>query len=181
MKIEITKDPYYHALRLGKKVFNNKLARGKRNVESKNLQSDLYNFILQSVISNYFNSKLPEFGEPYKLLINDKNLDVKKVNYDNLSQRTIGRINKHQHDSNIGKQDGYLFSSIAGDFRQSLFSGYEIYLPIPTRSSVLLWGWDTLDNITKNGKTYTKTNKYGKEIYSFYYVAINSLKPISKI
>ena len=181
MKIEITRDPYYHALRLGKKVFNNKLATGRRNVESKNLQSDLYNFILQSVISNHFKSKAPEFCEPYKLIINEKDLDVKKVNYDNLSQRTIGRINKHQHANNIGKKDGYLFSSITGDFTQTLFSGYEIYLPIPSKSSVLLWGWDTLDNITNNSKTFTKTNKFGREIDSFYYVSISGLKPVSKI
>lgn len=181
MKIGIKKKPYLHALRLSKKVHNNKLATGRRNVEHKNLQSDLYNFVIQSILSDYFDSTMPTFGERYNLIINDKSLDVKKVNYDNLSQRTIGRVNKNQHEANLKTKDGYIFTSIDGDFKHSLFSGYEIYIPIPEQSSVLIWGWSSLDNIKNISETYTKTNRFGKELDSFYSINLHKLKSISTI
>jgi len=181
MNITITKKPYLHALKLTKQVFKEKQAQGRKNISHKHLQSDLYSFIMQSVIFDHYDQPMPQFHYSHKLNLNDKNIDIKKVSYDNFSQRFMIMLNKNQFDKSKGLVDGYIFSNIDGNFKQNLFNGYQIMIPIPDESSVIVCGYADYEFISNKATENFFKDKRGKVIDSYYYIKFNELVPISKI
>jgi hypothetical protein len=177
LSIKVTKKPVEHGLQLGKKVYVEKLSNSKI-CNAKSLQADIYGFIAQSIVCDYFKKELPNFEEnnDYDLIIKNKRIDVKKVGYNNNDKRIMILINKRQYERKQGKIDYFMFVTFSGTFQQILVNDYQLFIPMPEMSNLNILGYINIKDIEKNSKVY-KFYKGNSICDEAYLLDIASLSP----
>lgn len=168
LSIKVTKKPVEHGLQLGKKVYVEKLSNSKV-CNAKSLQADIYGFIAQSIVCDYFGAELPNFEEnnDYDLIIKNKRIDVKKVGYNNNDKRIMILINKRQYERKIDKIDYFMFVTFAGTFQQVIINDYQLFIPMPEMSNLEILGYINIKDVEKNSNIYKfyKGNSISDEAY----------------
>ena len=172
LKIPVSKKAVDYGLELGKKVYLDKLDikdktdRGSLN----NLQADIYGFIAESVVCEFFNQPFPAFtkGEldEFDIKLKGLKIDVKKVSYSSTTKVPKIIINKRQFFRKYDKIDAFLFCTFKGNF-ESIEAGpskMQVWIPTPVFGSLDLLGYAMKEDIEKNSKIHVWKKRDGSPL-----------------
>lgn len=187
-KIKASKRAVEHGLKLGKKVyqdklnFNDKWFLGGAN----ELQADIYGFIAESIVCEYFDKPLPAFtpqeNDEYDIVLGDLRIDVKKVGYSSNTKRPKITLNKKQFERKKKKIDAFLFCTFTGAFNQIQAGGqFQVFVPIPEISQLWMLGWIRTEEVEKRARTYYWKNKDGSVRDESWLLQQRSLLPIQEL
>ncbi len=164
--IPVTQEAVKHGMTVGIKVYRDKLSfPDKFKFGGANeLQADIYGFIAETVVCDYFKQPIPELMkgklDEFDLILKDLRVDVKKVGYERFSKRTKITLNKKQFDRKKDKIDAFLFCTFKGSFTQ-LEAGvgkHQVFIPTPNMGKLWLIGWIKSEDVEKKAKPFTWPN-----------------------
>jgi len=177
--IPVSKELAEHGLVVGKKIYEDKLNfRDKTQWGgSSELQADVYGFIAEAVVCDFFNKPLPQLtrqsNDDYDVLLKGFKIDVKKVGFDKWKLKPKIWMNKKQFFRKREKIDGFLFCTFRGGFesKKIRIDGYKgdikikqelkVWVPVAGKCKLLLAGWIKTEDVEANSKTTLLKDKDG--------------------
>jgi len=189
MEIPISKEAAKHGIMLGKKVYLDKIDfPDKFHYGGANeLQADIYGFIAETVVCEYFGVDFPAFtpqqNDEFDLMIKDLKVDVKKVGYSRKTKQPKITLNKRQFARKKTKIDVFLFCTFEGAFQQLKvgINDYQIFVPIPTLGTLRLLGWVNSTEVEKISRTYVWKDREGKPMDESWQIPISKLKLVEEL
>ena len=185
--IPVSKTAVEHGLKLGKKVYLDKIDfPDKFHIGgASELQADIYGFIAESAVCEFFNVEKPKFfkqkNDEYDLIINDLRVDVKKVGFDRRTKKPRITLNKKQFYRKKTKIDAFFFVTFKGGFQQATSNGFQIWYPIPEISYLAVLGWISSSEVEAKSKTYVWKDKMGKPIDESFSIKENVLRNVKEL
>ena len=194
--IPIKKELINHGFRVGKKVYEDKLKFSNKwdTGQANALQADVYGFIAEAVVCDYFSQPLPELtkgkNDCYDLVHKEKRIDVKKVGYSRASGRTKITLNKRQFDRKKDLIDQFLFCTFEGAFnkikvcvkaKNGKDTVYEIYVPVEGLTKVWLIGYINTEDVIKSSKIYVWKDREGNPTGESYWIKEKKLRPVEEL
>jgi len=191
MEITVTKEALEHGFNVGKKVYVDKLRfPDKYHLGGANeLQADIYGFIAETQVCEYFGYKFPELikgaNDEFDLIINNKKIDVKKVGYSRYTKKPKITVNKKSYDRKKDLVDAFLFCTFNGNFQQQDVKvndkSYRIFLPTVGFNSLNLIGWIESLEVEKVASVYVWKDKEGNPVSESYKLSEKHLKPMEEL
>lgn len=169
IEIPVSLDAIKHGFEIGRKVYIDKLNfPDKWHMGGANeLQADVYGFIAETVVCEFFKQPLPELtkqkNDDFDLKFNNLRIDVKKVGYSRNTGRPKITLNRKQFDRKKHLNDAFLFCTFTGAFEQKSIEvptkegGFErhlIYLPVGKFGKLWLIGWIKTEDVEKSSRKY---------------------------
>jgi len=188
LEIPVSREAVEHGFKLGLKVYQDKLKFPDkfRLGGAGELQADIFGFIAECVVCEYFKQPFPAFtpkkNDAFDVKIKGLRIDVKKVGYSNYSKQPKITLNKRQFDRKKDKIDAFLFCTFKGAFDQKEnILGYQVTYPLPELSRLALLGWEFTSNVELKGKTYLWKNRDGSPRDESWELRLNQLKDIREL
>ena len=185
--IPVSKTAFEHGVELGLKVYKDKLnLKGKTKKGASELQADIYGFVAESCVCEYFKEPLPGFtphlNDSYDLMLGGKRVDVKKVSFQARDGNPKITIKKKAY-YNKTEIEAYLFVTFEGALEQKLIgeSGHRIFIPIPELSKLWLLGWIETTKIEQVARSYFYRNQDGTPQDESWELSLKDLKPVKEL
>jgi len=195
-KVPLTVNAVNHGFKIGVKVYEDKLSfSDKWHVGGANeLQADIYGFIAETVVDEFFGQPLPALtkqkNDLFDLTLGGLNIDVKKVGYSRFSARTKITLNKKQTLRKMKYIDAFLFCTFNGAFDQKMvkvdtkdgdWEVLEVWLPQPIASHLWLIGWIKSGEIEEKSRIYVWKDKSGKPRDESFWLKEEDLRDVKEL
>ncbi len=157
--VPISKELVEHGFKIGVKVYRDKLNfRDKTKWGGSNeLQADVYGFIAEAIVCDYFKQPLPELtkqtNDEFDMVLDGQKIDIKKVGFNKRNYTPRISINKRQFERKKDKIDSFLFCTFKGGFESKkvliettkgnvkVKQGLDVWIPIAGTCKLWLIGW----------------------------------------
>jgi len=186
--IPVSKKAVEHGFKLGVKVYKDKLKFPDkfRLGGARELQADVFGFIAESVVCEYFGKPLPSFtpqqNDVFDIKLKGLKIDVKKVGYSKHSKSPEVVLNKRQFDRKKDKIDAFLFCTFKGAFaQQENVLGYQITYPLPELGKLSLLGWIPTGHVEVKAKTKTWASHKGVTGDEAWKLNLSDLKSVEEL
>ncbi len=186
--IPVSKEAVEHGFKLGLKVYTDKLKwPDKFHLGgASELQADIFGFIAECVVCEYFGKSFPKFTpkdkDIYDLKIKGLKVDVKKVGYSSRTKEPKITLNKRQFDRKKDRIDAFLFCTFKGAFDQKEnILGYQITYPLPELGRLCLLGWVLSSHVELKAETYVWKDREGKPRDESWLLKLNQLKDVREL
>lgn len=189
MEIPVSRKAVEHGLKLGVKVYYDKLGfPDKFHIGgASELQADIYGFVAETVVCEFFKHSLPKFLsnqlDEFDLKIKGLKVDVKKVSYSRYNKKAKITLNKRQYNRKKNKIDVFLFCTFTGAFQQykTGVGDHQIFLPIPEIGKLDLLGWIFSLDVEKKGSVYVWRDEDGNPKDESWQLLEKDLKNIKEL
>ena len=181
-EIPISVEAAKYGLALGEKVYSDKLKFKNKWLFGGNseLQADIYGFIAETVVCDFFGSPWPKLtpgeNDVFDLMIGDLRVDVKKI-----SNRIA--LNKKQFYRKRSEIDAFLFCTFTGEFNNVVAGdpklGKRVFVPVPIVGKLNLLGYIKTEDVERKSKMFKWENSED-EAYGIPESKLNDIKELIK-